>query len=334
MRRSPQIAGRYSPLILSLAACAAISGWLVVASITGAGSHPRYLEMLSAARSVQSAMQVVRSAKAELALLPPRDLDPNATGLIGPEWTEIVTTLGSLGSKRTATNPDLAALFVRWYDMAGVRPGDTVVLVLSGSFPAGNIAAIAAAESLGIRPLIVGSVGASMFGATDPELTWLDLHLRLVESGVLRTPPALAVIGGIDGNGQGMDSRGVEAVRVAARRTGTRLLEAPTLADLVSQVEANIDALTSGPTQLIVIVGGPAVGTGSCLELVGITDGWAHGEVTCAGGTQGLLSALTAKGAYAIHLLNLRFMALAWGLPYDPVPLPTPGDNRRIYGAR
>jgi hypothetical protein len=32
-------------------------------------------------------------------------------------------------------------------------------------------------------------------------------------------------------------------------------------------------------------------------------------------------------------VLNLRRLALELGLPFDPMPLPTPGDNPAVYGA-
>lgn len=334
MRRPPPHHGRVSVGGLALLALASISAWLVARSALGPDLHPRYFAMVEAARAVQRAMQVVRTAKAELGLSSAPGADPNGTGFIGPELTEVVTTLGNLGSKRTATNPDLAALFVRWLDSLGLDRGDTAVLVLSGSFPAADVAAIAAAEALGLSTLVIDSVGASTFGATDPELTWLDMHNRLVEAGVLRTRPIAAVIGGVDGNGLGMMPEGVEAARRAASRNGTLLLEQEDLPSLVDELATVIRSEADSEVRLVMIVGGPAVGVGSCLELGGLSDGLATGPVRCVGGVPGLLSKLTAQGAAGIHVLNLRFLALAWGIPYDPVPLPPPGDNRAVYRAR
>lgn len=334
MNRPPQLRGRVPPGTLAVLAMASVSAWLIAASFVGPDLHPRYLQMVEAARAVQRAMQVVRAAKVEVDASAPPGSDPNGTGLIGPELTDIVTTLGNLGSKRTATNPDLAALFVRWFDAAGLTRGDTVVLVLSGSFPGANVAAIAAADAMGLEPVIIDSVGASTFGATDPELTWLDMHHRLVDSGILRKRPVAAVVGGVDGNGLGLTPAGIEAVRRAAARNGTPLLSTDDLESLVDELVALVRREAGNRVDLVMVVGGPAVGIGSCLELEGLTDGLSEGPVTCVGGKPGLLSRLTAEGASGIHVVNLRFLALAWGLPYDPVPLPSPGNNRAVYGAR
>jgi hypothetical protein len=38
------------------------------------------------------------------------------------------------------------------------------------------------------------------------------------------------------------------------------------------------------------------------------------------------------RGTPVLHILNVRRLAVDWGLPFDPVPLPAIGDNARIYG--
>ena len=96
-------------------------------------------------------------------LLQPQHVDPNGTGLIGPDWSETTTTIGDLPAKRTVTNPDLAAAITRIFLSLDPPPGAAVGLVLSGSFVGANVAAIAAAEAAGLRPVILSSLGASMY---------------------------------------------------------------------------------------------------------------------------------------------------------------------------
>ena len=33
-----------------------------------------------------------------------------------------------------------------------------------------------------------------------------------------------------------------------------------------------------------------------------------------------------------LNVLNMRRLAIEYGLPFDPVPLPIPGNNMAIYG--
>ena len=124
-------------------------------------------------------------AKETLQLMQPPDLDPNRTGMIGPDWSETTTTIGEVQAKRTTTNPDLAAAIARVLIGLQPKPGAAVAIVASSSFPGANIAAIAAVETLGLKPVIISSLGSSMFGANDPEFGWLDMEAVIARSGTL-----------------------------------------------------------------------------------------------------------------------------------------------------
>ena len=51
-------------------------------------------------------------------------------------------------------------------------------------------------------------------------------------------------------------------------------------------------------------------------------------------GTPGLVMRLAKDGLPVLQVLNIRRLAVEWGLPFDPVPLPMPGNNKAIYGSR
>jgi poly-gamma-glutamate system protein len=70
------------------------------------------------------------------------------------------------------------------------------VIIVSGSFVGGNIAAIAATEALGLWPVVIASLSASMWGATDPQFNWLDMAVALRERGIIRARVAAVVLGG------------------------------------------------------------------------------------------------------------------------------------------
>ncbi|MEG0271084.1 MAG: poly-gamma-glutamate system protein, partial [Clostridia bacterium] len=66
---------------------------------------------LAAAKQMAAAEQAVLDyITAQGIPMEPDDL--NQTGFIGPEWTELTTSLGMLEAKRTALQPDFAALMV------------------------------------------------------------------------------------------------------------------------------------------------------------------------------------------------------------------------------
>ncbi|MBE0602904.1 MAG: poly-gamma-glutamate system protein, partial [Deltaproteobacteria bacterium] len=154
----------------------AVSSLVVLAMLEFARRHqpdPLREEKNAATTLMQRAGQAVKAGKLRIGVPIDRRLDANDTGLIGVEYTDITTTLGSLAAKRTSTNPAFAAVVVDMLYRAGVRPGDAVAVGFSGSFPALNIAVLSAAKALDLRPVIISSAGSSTYGANQPDMTWL-----------------------------------------------------------------------------------------------------------------------------------------------------------------
>ena len=105
-----------------------------------------------------------------------KSLDKNETGLIGLEWSGITTTLGDIEAKRTSTNPDFAALLVKLFKEIGLKKGDIVAANFSSSFPALNLAFISAADTLGLKAIIITSIGSSTYGGNIEDFTYLDME--------------------------------------------------------------------------------------------------------------------------------------------------------------
>jgi poly-gamma-glutamate system protein len=319
---------------LVAAAALSIAAWLATETLTHRPTHPRYAAMLNAARAMQAASRVFVVEKEARGLSQPPSIDPNRTGFIGAEFTTITTTLGDIASKRTTTNPDFAAALVRLIASLDLPRGTPVVLVLSGSFPAANVAAIAAVESLGLKPIVIASLSASMWGANDPAFNWLDMVAMLRARGVIRATILAAVLGGGGSVGINMDPEGVAALRVSAARDGVALVDVRPFADLVDQLLERLAAAThGGPAPgLVVNVGGALIGLGSCRESYETQPGLMRRPLDCTAGTPGLALRLLEQGRPMLQVLNMRRLALEMGLPFDPNPLPTPGNNPAIYG--
>ena len=132
--------------------------------------------LIRAARTALAAQQEIARTKEKLGLMQPAAVDPNRTGLIGPDWSETTTTIGDLPAKRTVTNPDLAAAIARILLSLDPPRGAAVGLVLSGSFVGANVAAIAAVEAAraaaGHRQL----ARRVDVRRNDPAFTWLDME--------------------------------------------------------------------------------------------------------------------------------------------------------------
>lgn len=327
----PRLAVRW----LALAAAISLSAWLVVERATAPPIHPRYAEMLAAARAVQGASAVLAAEKARRGLLASPGEDPNRTGMIGAEYSPITTTIGDLVAKRTATNPDLAAALVGLIDRAKLPPGSPALVILSGSFVGANIAAIAALEALGLRPVVVASLGSSMWGANNPDFNWLDMTATLRAAGVIRSGIVAAVLGGDGGVAGGLEPSAVALLRASAAREGIRMVETRPFSALIDALLVDVgSALGDGVRPAIVLnVGGALIGLGSCRESFELEPGLTGRKVPCTDGTPGLAMRVQAEGVPLLHILNLRRLAVELGLPVDPVPLPTPGNNKAVYGS-
>jgi poly-gamma-glutamate system protein len=331
---TPRVQSRLKPVWLAVAAAANIALWLVFEQTLHRPIHPQFAEMLMAARSMQAASRVLWMEKDARGLTPSAQVDPNRTGMIGQEYTPITTTVGELPAKRTATNPDFAAALVHQIASLGLARGTPVVIVVSGSFVGGDVAAITATETLGLRPIVIASLSASMWGANEPEFNLIDMLSAVRERNVIRTRAIAAVLGGGGAIGGNMDTDGVAALRRSAARDGVTIVETRPVAALIDSLLARIKAAAGDARPGAVInVGGALIGLGSCRESHEWPPGLTRRAPTCSDGTPGLAMRLAADGLPVLHIINMRRLALEWGLPFDPIPLPIPGNNRAIYGA-
>ena len=289
--------------------------------------------MHNAADVMRRATAVIREAKSARGLMQDKDIDPNRTGLIGPEWSETMTTVGRLSAKRTLTNPDTAALFSRLLRRAGLQRGDTVAVVLSGSFVGGNVAVLSAIESYGLRPVVVSSLGASMYGAADPDFTWLDMETAVREAGVWRVRSIRALLGGEAGMARNLGEDARAALLEAVRRANVPLIRGASFSDAVHEAAA-VMGLGSGSESkpaVLVNVGGSLLALGDCLEAAEIPYGLIREPIRCTRGTPGLIQIALDQGVTVINAFKIREFARQYGLPNDPVPLPEPGNNPYIY---
>lgn len=124
-------------------------------------------------------------------------IDPNLTGLIFNRPKSPMTTFsGSLKAKQTVLKPNFSALIVDLFIQAKLSKGDTIAVGMTGSMPGANIALLSACEAMEIVPVIITSVGASEWGATDSNMTWLDMESVLNVNNVISNKSNAASLGG------------------------------------------------------------------------------------------------------------------------------------------
>jgi len=286
-----------------------------------------YETKLAAAHLMQNWMDEVKSYKVEAGLLlVPEDI--HQTGMIGEAYTPITTTHGAIEAKRTTAGPDMAALMVQLLGEAGIGPGDTVGAGFSGSFPGMNLAVLAACQTMGVRCVYIASVGASTYGANQPECTFPDMVCRLYRDGLLEQPPALVTPGGADDCGLDMDGELREQVLGRIAGYGVEILRE---SDFETNLQIRMELYQrEGPIQCFIGVGGNLTTTGAGGQEVdcGLLPG---GTIRAVDKNSGLLQRYNHQGLPVIHLLNIKKLTADYGLPYDPESRPVIGESQVYF---
>ena len=299
------------PLIVLLLVPAVLLTWSQDQS-----ASPWTKKQRSAAERMASAFPVLVEALETRGLeIDPR-LDPNRTGLIGEEFTELTTTIGALEAKRTSTNPAFAALLVDWLKQAGLVEGQRVLVALSGSFPSLAVASIIACEELALEPIIVSSVGASSYGANRVGFAWPDIESVLFEADIIHHRSALHTLGGEADLGYSYFGEGRRLAVEAIERSGLPALMEETPQAQDAQRLAFVEAADPA---LMINIGGNQLnvgGDGHLLPPGVITSSRYDPEQL------GLIGWFVSQDIPVIHLLHIRDLAMAHGLPIDPIPLP------------
>jgi len=317
----------------------AIAAALMAASGIVSVEAGRAIEPLAPAADVRRAeaaalmarsLVSIKALRLEKGLRLDRALDPNDTGIVGEEFTPLTTSLGDVEAKRTAANPAFAGVVAAYFERAGLGPGDVVAVGGSGSFPALVLASLCAARALDLQPVLVYSLGSSMYGANIPGFTFVDMLARLRADGVLPYRIAAVAPGGERDSGRGVlfDEDGTTLLG-EARRSGLPIVEGATLADRVYRRLQIYDAEAGGrPVRCFVNVGGATANYGDTEASLEVPNGLVlRIPALPSSPSRGLIFEFAARGIPVVHLLHVKGLARANGLPFDPVPFPPPGDG-------
>lgn len=317
------------PLVILAAAALLMLGFLETTRSRPADRL--YPTKLVAAQRMELATRALREERLARGIPIEPEIDPNATGLIGPEYTAITTTLGYLPAKRTSTNPNMAGVIVAMLDRAGAKPGKCAAVGFSGSFPALNVAVLCALQAMELKPVIVSSVGASSYGANDPRFTWLDMEQVLHERGLFPWRSDAVSPGGITSIPTLFGDEGLRAMRAAIARSGRPALDEQgdeTLQPDVARRMALYETGCGGRPAVFINVGGSLPALGSCREAHALPTGFLSPGIRSTSPDCGVVFRMAAAGVPVIHLLDIRKIARDYGLPVDPAPLPAVPDGR------
>lgn len=312
--------------ILAGMALVSIAGLAAVERFHVQGQPRDYQAMWDSAQRAAKAMEVIRQARAEADAIQ-EEVDPAGSGLIGRVMTEVTSDPGFLSAKQTSVNPNWAAVVLKMLKQAGVRPGDTVAIGYSGSFPALNICVSAAVETLQLKPVIISSVAASQWGANDPEFLWLDMERLLTEQGVLAHRSVAASLGGFNDIAVGMSKRGRELLEEATERNEVPRIQAANAAESIDErMRIYREGAAGEPIKAYINVGGGTTSVGGPAGKRTFREGLnlrrPPGKLA-----DSIMLRFVEAGVPVIHLVRIEQLAEKYGLPTTPQTFIKPGNG-------
>lgn len=286
-----------------------------------------YDEQISAYEKMEEITKYVISYKKELGL-PIYDYDFHNTGLLGDEYNEYTTSLGHLESKRTSTNPDMAAMVVKMFKQIGLKPGDHVGVGFSGSFPALNIAVISAGEVMDLDYTVITSFGSSTFGANQKELSFPKLLNKLYYDGVTKYNSSMVTLGG---DNDAVSEKETDIIRPIIDEYNKLNLNLVIEPDYENNIQDKIELYEQKDIDCFVAVGGNltflGMGDDDISNRQGILKNSGIRLDTFDRSKDGLINYFLSKNVPTIHLLNVRKIVADYGLAFDPPIWPEKGTS-------
>ncbi|TGK13781.1 poly-gamma-glutamate system protein [Leptospira kmetyi] len=257
-------------------------------------------------------------------------IDPARTGWIGLESSPVTSSSGKLSSKQASIHPDFAVWFLDRFQNAGLKPGDTIAVGMSGSFPALNVCFWIAADTMRLNVISIASVASSQYGANHPDLLWPDLENRLYQENSIFQKSVFMSIGGISDLGIGIGKEGREKILNSIRKNGYAHLSSDSFEDSLIQRKKIYD---QKPVSLYVNIGGGTISSGTSLGKKKIPKGTVIGEddLAVADLPDSILKNYLLQKIPVLHVSGIETIAKESGMKYESDRLPSPGSSDLIF---
>lgn len=293
-----------------------------------------YEEQIASATLAKTAMEKIKERKIELGISFPKE-DVYQSGMIGEWFSDITTTSGMIGAKRTAINPDFAAVYIDMFREAGLKKGDQIALVVSSSFPTLNISALAAIQVYELDACVMASIGSSTYGANNVDFTFFDMAEYLYNEGILTTRIDYVSFGGANDDGYEFPEEVRKSILDRINKSGVEFL---CESDFEKNIKMRTDLILNEcpDIKMLISVGGTLVAmgegdTGSTLYRGLVQPTYLRTNKKVNDSKYGLLDTFLNRGVPVIQMLNIKGIALDYGVSYDPDVMPQIGTCDAYY---
>ena len=210
-------------LLYLVAAASLVALFLTRSYFINSVKNPHSALMKQSVHLTEKWFDIVSQEKQKRGIVSDSRSQVKYSSLIGDDFSIITTTLGSLEAKEISTNPQFAAVITKMLVEQNITPSSKVGVVISGSFPALAIVTLASLQTIGADVVLISSLGASCYGANQPDATWIDIENWLIEKGEMKYKSSIVSIGAENDVGDGLMEEGVEAIKIAAQRNNIQL---------------------------------------------------------------------------------------------------------------
>jgi poly-gamma-glutamate system protein len=320
-RSKINIKSLYTLFIISIIAVAAVKLFFIKSE-----QHPKSEIMKKSVELSKEWFDIIIQEKAKRNIKSDAESIVKYKELLGNDFTEITTTLGSLESKELTTNPEFAAAITKLLLELIIDEDSKIGVIMSASFPALAVSTLASLQVVGCDVVMFSSLGASTYGANQPNATWIDMEKLLLQSGGLKYKSDIVSLGAENDNGEGLIEEGVSMLILAAKRNNVKLYLPHSIEESINYktehlIKSNID--------LLINLGGNQSALGACPHASTIPNGYVQQFQSCSDHNRGIISRLNENGIPFINFLNIKDLALRYGLPLQPGT--TYGDCSGIY---
>ncbi len=323
----PKVISRNVLLVIALLSVAA---GIAVESLKVKNKQEFYEDKSRAAKIMDSAMAELKRMRQTLPGYPiDPDNDPTLSGLVGVASSIITSNLGYLNAKQITINPNWAAIVVHSLRKGGVAKGDVVAVGMSGSFPALNLAVLAACKALELEPIIITSAAGSNWGANIPGFSWLEMEAHLLKTGVFPYRSVAASLGGIKDRGLGMDKQGKTLLRKLIEETqGIPFLSAMDMTLAIQERMSTYERYAGDrPIRAYINIGGGTVSLGTRVGKHLFNPVLNRKMPPEAADVDSVMTRFAAAGVPVIHLTSVKELASKFGLPLVVTVMPPVGHG-------
>ena len=318
-------APNYFYILLILWAALLLISYALAVTTTDSKLNRNYDLQIEASTKSKEAMNAIKLRKMELGIEFSKE-DKYESGMLGPLHTQIQTTEGDPVAKRTSTNPNFAAVYIEMFRKAGLKKGDEIAIITSGSFPALNIQATIAAQVYGLKTVSMTGIGASSYGATDVNFTYFDMALYLYELGYYDNQIDYVSFGGGNDDGMEYPEDVKNEIRERINNSSVTLIEE---SDYKSNINLRLKYIYDKcpNVKLLLNVGGSLVSMGNgytkAVKYRGLVmpNYMTVNMSSTDDNHKGLMEIFLEKGMPVIQMLNISRIAYEYGLAQDPVGL-------------